>query len=385
MTPTPVRPTAPTPVPFNLTKPQYLELKDEIDAAIHAALDENIFVLHREVEAFEREFATYLGLPHVIGVGSGTEAIHLALRALGVGEGHEVLTVSHTAVATTVAISSTGATPVFVDIDPTTYCINPTLLRERLTPRTKAIVPVHLYGHAAEMEPILSFAREHELLVVEDCAQAHGAQYRGAKVGTFGHAAAFSFYPTKNLGAYGDGGAVATADSALAERLGMLRNYGWEHGRRYYSLVKGINSRLDELQAAILRVKLRHLDEGNDRRRRLADWYGEWLAGIPGLTLPSEAEWAHHVYHLYVVRVDAGAERRDALQAHLRAREIGTQVHYPEAVHQQAAYADMGYAAGSLPETERACGEIVSLPFYPELRESDARRVAEEIRRFFGV
>ena len=375
----------PAPIPFNLTKPQYLELKVEIDAAIHAALDENIFVLHHEVEAFEREFAAYLGLPHVVGVGSGTEAIHLALRALGVGEGDEVLTVSHTAVATTVAISSTGATPVFVDIDPTTFCLDPRRLPEKLTPRTKAIVPVHLYGHAAEMDAILAFAREHELVVVEDCAQAHGAEFRGTKVGTFSHAAAFSFYPTKNLGAYGDGGAVATADAALAERLGMLRNYGWEPGRRYYSQVKGINSRLDELQAAILRVKLRHLDEGNERRRRLAERYGEWLAGIPGLTLPTEAEWAHHVYHLYVVRVDAGAEKRDVLQAHLRAQQIGTQVHYPEAVHQQAAYADMGYTAGSLPETERACREIVSLPFYPELREGDARRVAEEIRRFFGV
>ena len=375
----------PRPIPFNLTKPQYLELKEEIDAAIHTALDENIFVLHREVEAFEREFATYLGVSHAIGVGSGTEAIHLALRALGVGEGDEVLTVSHTAVATTVAISSTGATPVFVDIDPTTFCMDPALLRGALTPRTKAIVPVHLYGHPVEMERVLAFAREQDLLVVEDCAQAHGAAYRDRKVGAFGQAAAFSFYPTKNLGAYGDGGAVVTNDADLAERLSMLRNYGWEPGRRYYSRIKGINSRLDELQAAILRVKLRHLDEGNERRRRLAGLYGEWLGGVPGLTLPGEAEWAHHVYHLYVVRVDAGAEQRDALQAHLRAVQIGTQVHYPEAVHQQAAYADVVGDTGPLPETERACREIVSLPFYPELPEADARRVAEEIRRFFGV
>ena len=374
-----------TPIPFNLTKPQYLELKAEIDAAIHAALEENIFVLHREVEAFEREFAAYLGVSHVVGVGSGTEAIHLALRALGVGEGDEVLTVSHTAVATTVAISSTGGAPVFVDIDPSTFCMDSARLRAALTPRTKAIVPVHLYGHPVDMGPVLAFAREHDLVVVEDCAQAHGAAYRGAKVGTFGHAAAFSFYPTKNLGAYGDGGAVATTDAALAERLSMLRNYGWEPGRRYYSRIKGINSRLDELQAAILRVKLRHLDEGNARRRRLAEHYAEWLAGVPGLTLPNEAEWAHHVYHLYVVRVDAGAERRDALQAFLRARAIGTQVHYPEAVHQQAAYADVGHAAASLPETERACREILSLPFYPELPAADARRVSEEIRRFFGA
>lgn len=373
------------PIPFNLTKPQYLELKVEIDAAIHAALDENIFVLHREVEAFEREFADFLGLAHVVGVGSGTEAIHLALRALGVGAGDEVLTVSHTAVATIVAISSTGAVPVFVDIDPTTYCLDPVQLRGRLSPRTKAIVPVHLYGHPADMDPILAFAREHDLVVVEDCAQAHGAEYRGRKVGTFGHASAFSFYPTKNLGAYGDGGAVATSDGVLAERLSMLRNYGWEPGRRYYSLIRGVNSRLDELQAAILRVKLRHLDDGNSRRRRLAGLYGEWLAGVPGLSLPTEAEWAHHVFHLYVARVQDGAARRDALQAHLRERQIGTQVHYPEAVHQQTAYGDMGFRAGSFPVTERLCGEIVSLPFYPELPDTDAQRVAEEIRRFFGV
>jgi len=385
--------TATSPIPFNLTKPQYLELKDEIDAAIHRALDENIFVLHREVAAFEREFAAYLdpaGGTRVVGVGSGTEAIHLALWALGIGEGDEVLTVSHTAVATTVAISATGATPVFVDIDPATFTLDTAQVERKLTPRTKAVVPVHLYGHPADMQPILDFARAHGLAIVEDSAQAHGAAYRGKRVGTLAaegvpHAAAFSFYPTKNLGGYGDAGAIATADASLAEKLAMLRNYGWETGRRYYSLLKGVNSRLDELQAAILRVKLRHLDEGNVRRRQLAARYGEWLDGVPGLVLPAEQPWAHHVYHLYVVRVSDGAGRRDALQRQLRERQIGTQIHYPEPVHLQAAYKDMGYARGSLPETERACDEILSLPFYPELREHDARRVAEEVRRFFGV
>ncbi|HEU5317262.1 MAG TPA: DegT/DnrJ/EryC1/StrS family aminotransferase [Chloroflexota bacterium] len=373
------------PIPFNVTRPQYLELKGEIDAAIARALDENIFVLHREVEAFEREFADYLGVARVIGVGSGTEAIHLALWGLGVGVGDEVLTVSHTAVATTVAISATGATPVFVDVDPVTLTMDPALLREKLTQRTKAIVPVHLYGHPADIGAIRDFAREHGLLVVEDAAQAHGAAYGGEKVGTFGEAAAFSFYPTKNLGAYGDGGAIGTNDGGLADRLAMLRNYGWETGKRYYSLLKGVNSRLDELQAAILRVKLRHLDEGNKRRRALAERYGEWLSGVSGLALPEEREWAHHVYHLYVVRVADGAARRDALQAFLRERQIGAQIHYPEPVHLQAAYEDMGYPVGSLPETERACGEILSLPFYPELPHDDARRVAQEIRRFFGA
>jgi dTDP-4-amino-4,6-dideoxygalactose transaminase len=372
------------PIPFNLTKPQYLELKDEIDGAIRRVLDENIFILHREGEAFEREFASYLGVERVVGVGSGTEAIHLALRALGVGEGDEVLTVSHTAVATTVAISSTGATPVFVDIDPESFEMDTTLLAGKLTARTKAIVPVHLYGHPFEVEPVLAFAKANGLKVVEDAAQAHGAQYQGQTVGTFGDAAAFSFYPTKNLGAYGDGGAIATNDAALADRLVMLRNYGWEAGRRYYSLLRGVNSRLDELQAAILRVKLAHLDEGNDRRRALAELYGELLAGVPGITLPIEQPWAHHVYHLYVIRV-AGEGRRDALQQHLRGQQIGSQIHYPEPVHLQAAYSEMGYAPGALPETERACGEILSLPFYPELSHEDARRVAAEIRRFVRV
>ncbi|HEV2121210.1 MAG TPA: DegT/DnrJ/EryC1/StrS family aminotransferase [Chloroflexota bacterium] len=371
--------TAAKPIPFNLTKPQYLELKEEIDAAIHRVLEENIFILHREGEAFEREFAAYLGVQRCVGVGSGTEAIHLALWGLGIGQGDEVLTVSHTAVATTVAISATGATPVFVDIDPATYTMDPAKLEERLTPRTRAIVPVHLYGHAADMDPILAFTREHNLVIVEDCAQAHGAEYKGRKVGTMGHAAAFSFYPTKNLGAYGDGGAVVTNDEALADRLAMLRNYGWETGKRYYSLLKGVNTRLDELQAAILRVKLSHLRRGNERRRRLADIYGEELAGVPEVVLPEEQPWGHHVYHLYVIR----AQDRDRLQAALREQQIGAQIHYPEPVHRQAAYQDMGYAEGSLPATERACAEILSLPFYPELDPEDARRVARAIRAFY--
>jgi dTDP-4-amino-4,6-dideoxygalactose transaminase len=369
------------PIPFNLTKPQYLELKGEIDAAIHRVLDENIFILHREVEAFEREFAAYVGVKRAVGVGSGTEAIHLALWALGVGRDDEVLTVSHTAVATTVAISATGAAPVFVDIEPATYAMDPSKLRERLSSRTKAIVPVHLYGHPANMQPILEFARENDLVVVEDCAQAHGAEYRGRRVGTFGQAAAFSFYPTKNLGAYGDGGAVVTNDDALADRLAMLRNYGWETGKRYYSSIKGVNTRLDEMQSAILRVKLHHLDEGNERRRRLAGLYGEALAGVPQVVLPEEQPWGHHVYHLYVIR----AQDRDRLQAHLREQHIGAQIHYPEPVHLQAAYEDMGHAKGSLPETERACKEILSLPFYPELDPSAAHRVAAAIRAFYGA
>ena len=369
------------PIPVFLTKPQYLQLKPEIDAAIQEVLDTSNFVLGKQLQAFEQEFGAYLGVPHVVGVGSGTEAIHLALRALGVGAGDEVLTVSHTAVATTVAISSTGATPVFVDIDPATYTMDVEQLEAKRTVRTRAIVPVHLYGHPAEMGPLLDFARRHNLLVVEDAAQAHGAAYEGRKCGTMGQATAFSFYPTKNLGAYGDGGAVVTEDPEVARRLTMLRNYGWDPdpSHRYYSLLKGVNSRLDEMQAAILRVKLRHLEEGNEQRRRLAGIYDEHLAGLPGVTRPVEAPWGHHVYHLYVIR----AEGRDALQRHLRAQQIGAQIHYPEPVHLQQAYADMGYAKGSLPQTERACQEILTLPMYPELPPEDVVRVARAIRAFY--
>lgn len=368
-------------IPFNLTKPQYLALKEEIDAAVHEVLDESFFVLGKQGTAFEQEFATYLGAKHAVGCGSGTEAIHLALRALGIGAGDDVLTVSHTAVATAVAISSTGATPVFVDIDAATYTIDVAQVEARCTARTRAIVPVHLYGHPADMAPIMDFARQRGLKVVEDAAQAHGAAYRGTRCGVIADAAAFSFYPTKNLGAYGDGGAVVTNDPALAGHLAMLRNYGWDPdpARRYYSLIQGVNSRLDEIQAAILRVKLRHLEEGNEQRRALAAVYDELLGGLGQVQLPDEQPWARHVYHLYVIR----AERRDELQRSLRAQGIGAQVHYPEPVHRQQAYAELGYAPGSLPATERAAAEVLSLPFYPELAEDDLRAVASAVRAFY--
>jgi dTDP-4-amino-4,6-dideoxygalactose transaminase len=378
-------------VPFFLTRPQYLELKAEIDAAIGEVLEDSWFILGKQGAAFEEEFAAYLatssrGEPaewrgQALGVASGTAAIHLALWALGVGAGDEVLTVAHTAVATAAAIEHTGATPVFVDVDPATYTLDPSRLEAGLTRRTKAVVPVHLYGHPAEMDPILDFARRHGLAVMEDCAQAHGASYLGRACGTLGQIAAFSFYPTKNVGAYGDGGAVVTGDPALAERVRLLREYGWTPERRYVSQTRGTNSRLDEIQAAILRVKLRHLEAGNARRRRLAALYGEALGGLEGLTLPVERAWGHHVYHLFVVRASGG--RRDDLQAYLRRREIGTQIHYPLPVHRQPAYLDLGYGEGSLPETERAAREILSLPLYPELPEDDARRVAEAVRAFY--
>lgn len=361
-------------IPFFLTKPQYLTIKDELDAAVHRVLDTSFFVLGQELAAFEAEWADYLGVTRAIGVGSGTEAIHLALRALDIGPGDEVLTVSHTAVATTVAISSTGATPVFVDIDPRTYTMDCAHLEQRITPRSKAIVPVHLYGHPADMDLILPLAQRHGLRVVEDAAQAHGTTHRSRRCGALGDAGAFSFYPTKNLGAYGDGGAVVTNDKALADRLTLLRNYGWS--QRYYSSIKGYNSRLDELQAAILREKLPNLDDWNTRRRQLAALYTATLAGESAIQVPSEAEWAEHTYHLYVVRVP----ERNRVQATLRERGIATQIHYPAPVHLQEAYRDLGYAPGSLPHTEQAATEILSLPLYPELADDDVQYIAAALR-----
>ncbi len=364
-------------IAFNLTKPGYLAHKGEIDDAIREVLETSWFVLGKNGDAFEHEFAGYLGMSHVLGCNSGYDALVLALRALGIGAGHEVLTVAHTAVATAVAISATGATPVFCDIDPVSFNIDPDTLEAHLTPRTRAIVPVHLYGQAADMGAIMAFARAHNLKVVEDCAQAHGARWQGQLVGTFGDIAAFSFYPTKNLGAYGDGGAVATNDHALANHVSMLRNYGWQPGKRYISEIRGVNSRLDELQAAILRVKLRHLDGGNDARRRLASTYESHLSGLPGLILPSQSLGNHHVFHLYVVRLGA----RDDIASSLLEAGIGTHVHYPQPIHRQPAYLDHGYGVGSLPETERACHDVLSLPMYPELPDADVARVARILRR----
>ncbi|MDQ3699880.1 MAG: DegT/DnrJ/EryC1/StrS family aminotransferase [Chloroflexota bacterium] len=401
--PTAASTAAARPIPFFLTKPQYLALKAEIDAAIRDVLDTSFFTLGKQVEAFEQEFAAYLGegptpgaaapgpasatgastpgtwQGHVVGVGSGTDALHLALWALGIGAGDDVLTVSHTAVATAAAIESSGARPVFVDVDPVSFTLDPTRLESALTTSAKAIVPVHLYGHPADMGPIQEFATRHGLAVVEDVAQAHGAGFGGRRCGTLGDMAAFSFYPTKNVGAYGDGGAVVTADPDLAERVRLLRQYGWSPEVRYVSQTRGTNSRLDELQAAILRVKLRHLDQGNERRRRLADVYRQELGGVAEITLPAELPWGHHVYHLFVVR----ASERDRLRAQLQEQGISTQIHYPLPVHRQPAYSDLGYGEGSLTETERASREIVSLPLYPELPAGDVQRVAAAIRAFY--
>lgn len=370
-----------SPIAFNLTGPGYKARQAEIDDAIREVLDASWFILGTQGEAFEREFAAYVGVPHAVGCNSGYDALVLALRAVGVGPGDEVLTVSHTAVATAVAISATGAVPVFCDIDPRTYVMDVADAARRVTARTRAIVPVHLYGQAAPMDAIMDLARAHGLKVVEDCAQSHGARWDGRMTGTFGDAGAFSFYPTKNLGAFGDGGAVVTADPEVARTVSMVRNYGWAPGRRYVSDVRGLNSRLDEIQAAILRVRLRYLDAANGARGHVADTYAQALAGIPGLDLPYRHSRSTHVFHLYVVR----HPDRDRIAAALAARKIGTQVHYPVPIHRQPAYLDHGLAEGSLPVTEAASREIMSLPMYPELPPDDAIAVAEAIRHAVGA
>lgn len=359
---------------------QYLSHQAEINAAIAAVLDGNRYILGPQTQEFEQEFAAYLGVAYAVGVGSGTEALHLALRACQIGAGDEVITVSHTAVATVSAIELAGAAPVLVDIDPATYTLDPDLIERSITPRTRAIIPVHLYGGAAHLNPIVDLARKYSLKLIEDCAQAHGARYADRVVGSYGDVACFSFYPTKNLGAIGDGGLVATNDPEIAENLKLLRQYGWRE--RYVSEVAGWNTRLDELQAAILRVKLRYLDEDNAKRRALAASYDEQLAGV--VTLPIElADNAtrantRHVYHLYVIR----HPQRDALRAHLRECGIGTAIHYPVPIHLQPAYRGRLGDEGSLPETERAAREIVSLPMYPELDVDEVQTVAQAIREF---
>ena len=350
----------------------YLARKADIDAALHRVLDKGWYVLGEEVSKFEAEFAAYVGVNHAIGVGSGTEAIHLALAAADVGPGDEVITVSHTAVATVSAIELTGATPVLVDIDPRFYTMDPAALEAAITPKTKAIVAVHLYGQPADMEEIMAIAGRHDVTVIEDCAQCHGATWQGRKTGSIGHIACFSFYPTKNLGALGDGGMVVTGDAHLAGRVKALREYGWTE--RYISRMSGWNSRLDELQAAVLRVKLPHLDADNAARGRLARIYDEGLRNAP-LVLPHRRPGTGHVFHLYVVRGTA----RNALQARLKEAGIGTIIHYPVPIHLQPAYAGRLAAGGALPHTEKAAEEILSLPLYPELTDEKAHAVVTAV------
>lgn len=365
-------------IPFSDLKLQYLSLKEEIDASIQRVLDSGWFILGREVEAFEEEFARYVGAEYGVGVGSGTEALHLALLACGVGPADEVITVSHTAVATVAAIELTGARPVLIDIDPRSYTMDPGHLEASIGPATRAIVPVHLYGQAADLDPILAVAKRHGVKVVEDAAQAHGAEYKGRKAGSWGDVGCFSFYPTKNLGAFGDGGLVVTRDADLAERLKLLREYGW--GERYVSSAKGTNSRLDEIQAAILRVKLKKLDEWNAVRRDHAALYDQLLAGGPVVT-PLEMEYGKHCHHIYAVR----STRREGLRQFLRENGVGALVHYPVPVHLQEGYRDLGLGEGSLPVTEQVASEVLTLPVAPEVTEQQIRQVCDLVREFEQV
>ena len=367
-------------IPFFELKQQYRSIRDEIDQAVSGVLRSGWYILGEELEAFEREFAAYCQSPYAVGVGSGTDAIRLALIACGVKPGDEVITVPNTAVPTVSAIVSTGAKPVFIDIDPKTYTIDPERLEtylkaQHLPMRAKAVVPVHLYGHPADMDPILKMAGNYGLKVIEDACQAHGAEYCVAKVGTLGDAGCFSFYPTKNLGAYGDGGMVVVNDKTLADHLRMLRNYGEE--KKYQNVIHGYNSRLDELQAAILRVKLRHLEEWILKRRRIADLYHELLSDT-GLILPFEAPNARHVYHLYIVR----SKERDKLQQRLGENRVFTAIHYPIPIHYQRAYQGLGYLRGSLPVCERSVSEVLSLPIYPELDEEGINYICQIIHRY---
>lgn len=362
-------------IPFVDLKAQYSGIKQEIDEAMSRVFDKCQFVLGDEVEAFEAEFAAYCQAKHAVGVNSGTSALHLALLAAGIKPGDEVITASFTFVATAAAIRYAGATPVFVDVDPRSLTIDASNIEAAITPRTKAIVPVHLYGQCADMGPLLEIARSHGLIVIEDAAQAHGAEYETRRAGSLGDLACFSFYPGKNLGAYGEGGAVTTNDPVYDKALRVLRDHG--QTAKYHHEIIGYNYRLEGIQGAVLRVKLRHLEEWNDARRRLAAMYRELLADA-GVGLVEEMSYGKPVYHVFPILSDL----RDALSEHLKTTGIGTGIHYPVPVHLQPAFANLGYKAGDLPITERAARQTLSLPMYPELSMEDVSIVTEFVRGF---
>jgi len=363
-------------VPLLDLKVQFGDIEDEVWASLERVFDSCDFILGPNVTAFEEEIANYLGTKHAIGVGNGTDALVIALDALGIGPGDEVITVPYTFFASAECISRLGAKPVFVDIDPITLTMDPEKLEAAITSRTKAIIPVHIFGKAAVMSTIMDIARSHHLSVVEDACQAMGADLFGKKLGTFGDIGVFSFFPTKNLGAYGDGGLVVTNDDEVAERVRMLRAHGSKV--KYHNELIGYNSRLDEIQAAVLRVKLRHLEEWNARRRQIALCYNELLKDLP-LQLPDPGEGHEHVFHLYTVL----AEDREDLKTFLKSRGIDTGIYYPLPLHLQPAYGELGYHEGDYPVSESACRKNLSLPMYPELTDEQVYYVADQVRRFF--
>ncbi len=365
-------------VPFVDLQSQYRSIQEEVDAAVLAVMARGDFIMGQAVEQFEEAFAAYCEAEHCVGVDSGYSALELILRGYGIGPGDEVITAANTFIATVLAITNTGASPVLVDIDPVTYNIDPAKIQAAITPRTRAIMPVHLYGQPADMDPILALAEEHDLLVIEDAAQGHGARYKGRRVGALGHAAGFSFYPGKNLGAYGDGGAVVTNDAQLAEEIRLLRNLGMR--KKYHHEVKGFNRRLDTLQAAVLGVKLPYLDGWNAGRRAAAGQFQAKLADLP-LTTPATAEGCEHVFHLYVIRV----ENRDDLMQALAEAGVASGLHYPIPIHLLPAYEDLGYAPGDFPITEAYASEILSLPIFAELTDGQIDLITSVVRKFVGV
>lgn len=362
-------------IPMVDLKVQYEAIKEEINSAVLGVVQSTAFILGPQGKALEQEVAAYHGVKHAVGVASGTDALHLALIAAGVGRGDEVITTPFTFIATAEAVSYVGAVPVFVDIEPDTFNIDPEHIEKKITKKTKAVIPVHLYGHPAEMDRIMKIAKKYNLRVIEDCAQSFGAEYNGRKTGTFGDIGCFSFFPSKNLGCYGDGGMVITNDDSLAERITALRNHGSRV--RYYHDEVGFNSRLDEMQAAILRVKLRRIDTYNENRRKNASLYSEYLKAA-GIKTPVEREGSRHVFHQYTIRINNRDRVKEALDA---GKTTSSMIYYPVPLHLQKAYKDLGMKPGSLPVSEEAAREVLSLPMYPELTEEQVRTVAEAVRK----
>lgn len=364
-------------VPLVDLKKEYQEISDEINEAVTRVLQSGWFILGEELKSFEKEFAEYLGVKFAVGVNSGTDALYLALLAAGVGPGDEVITVSNTFISDAYSIYQAGARPVLVEVDEKTYNINPKLIEKALTKKTKAILPIHLYGYPAKMDGIMRIAKKNHLSVIEDACQAHGSIFKGKKLGTIGDIGCFSFYPAKNLGAYGDAGAVVTNNEELANKLFMLRNYGEK--QKYYYQVKGVNSRLDEIQAAILRVKLKHLDGWNKKRRRLAERYRRNLLSLPIILPPEDSKDCRGNYYVFVVRVD----NRESLQQFLKENGIITLIHYPVAIHQQESCSELSKTAGSLRVTEKISEEILSLPIYPQMQTAEVDYVCDKIKEFY--
>jgi dTDP-4-amino-4,6-dideoxygalactose transaminase len=363
-------------IPLVDLKAQLDSIRDEVNQAIGSVVENTSFILGKEVELFENEFAHYIGTNYCVGVGSGTEALHLALRALDIGEGDEIITAANSYIATALAISYVGAKPVFVDIDPKTNNIDPEMVEQRINPNTRAIIPVHLYGHPAEMDQIMAISKKHNLSIVEDAAQAHGAEYKGKKVGTFGDISCFSFYPGKNLGAFGDGGAIVTNSEVLANKIRILRNYG--ESKKYYHEEIGYNCRLDAIQAAILRVKLKYLDSWNEYRLNNSRIYNNYLKDLP-IKTPLDKEYVKNVYHLYVIHVND----RDKVLEFLRSKGVFASIHYPIPIHLQNAYRDLEYRKGDFPITEKYAQEIISLPMFAELKEDQIKYIAETLEEYF--